>query len=57
VSLTLVSVICLDQLVLKSLVRCLPCHHVFHSACIDQWFLKGRYTCPICVRTYYSPCP
>jgi len=51
------SVICLDQLMPKSPVRCLPCRHVFHSACIDQWFLKGHFTCPICVQTYYNPHP
>ncbi|KAH6591372.1 hypothetical protein BASA50_008726 [Batrachochytrium salamandrivorans] len=42
--------ICLDDFVVGSRVRELPCRHIFHSLCIDPWLLKHNRLCPICKR-------
>ncbi|GJD06519.1 Retinoblastoma-binding-like protein E [Galdieria sulphuraria] len=39
--------ICLEEFGLASLVRRLPCHHVFHSQELERWFAKSSF-CPIC---------
>ncbi|KAK4194274.1 hypothetical protein QBC40DRAFT_320799, partial [Triangularia verruculosa] len=31
----------------ESLVRTLPCRHLFHAEYIVNWFLKQHNTCPI----------
>ncbi|KAK4235641.1 hypothetical protein C8A03DRAFT_17631, partial [Achaetomium macrosporum] len=40
--------ICLEGFRDESLVRALPCHHLFHAECIARWFLQRHDTCPIC---------
>eukprot|EP01067_Filipodium_phascolosomae_P000201 Filipodium_phascolosomae@DN1168_c0_g1_i2.p1 len=40
--------ICFDSYEQGDVVRCLPCHHEFHSACIDKW-LENKSTCPVCM--------
>ncbi|KAL2196957.1 hypothetical protein P885DRAFT_23128, partial [Corynascus similis CBS 632.67] len=44
--------ICLEPFQDQSLVRTLPCHHLFHAECIANWFLKHHDTCPICMAHY-----
>ncbi|KAK9824127.1 hypothetical protein WJX72_007979 [[Myrmecia] bisecta] len=39
--------ICLDELVMGSVLRRLPCGHQFHRTCLDKWLLQ-KATCPIC---------
>lgn len=48
------SVICLETLQDKDLVRDLPCGHIYHSECIEKWHLKQHHTCPVC-KTFYVP--
>ena len=38
--------ICIDEL--SSLVRTLPCGHLFHKNCIDVWILEKHGKCPNC---------
>lgn len=45
--------ICLSELVTGSVVRRLPCMHLFHQKCVDIWF-TSRFTCPICRLSIYS---
>ncbi|ORY51244.1 hypothetical protein BCR33DRAFT_712350 [Rhizoclosmatium globosum] len=42
--------ICIDEFVVGSRARELPCHHQFHTACIDPWLLRHNRLCPICKR-------
>ncbi|KAJ3112010.1 hypothetical protein HDU96_005054 [Phlyctochytrium bullatum] len=42
--------ICIDEFVVGSRVRQLPCKHQFHDSCIDPWLLKHNRLCPICKR-------
>ncbi|KAK4152454.1 hypothetical protein C8A00DRAFT_16240, partial [Chaetomidium leptoderma] len=44
--------ICLELFQDETLVRMLPCHHLFHARCIADWFLKHHDTCPICKAHY-----
>jgi hypothetical protein len=46
------SVICLEGFQDQSLVRQLPCHHLYHAECIASWFRKHHDTCPICMAHY-----
>ena len=39
--------ICLDELKFGTLVKRLPCDHIFHDSCIVPW-LKINSTCPFC---------
>ncbi|KDP25432.1 hypothetical protein JCGZ_20588 [Jatropha curcas] len=39
--------ICLDELLVGSEAKCLPCSHVYHGNCIAEW-LKNSNTCPLC---------
>lgn len=50
--LTPYSVICLESLQDKDMIRNLPCGHIYHSDCIAKWFLKQHDTCPLC-KTHY----
>lgn len=57
---TVCCVVCLDKYEKDTLVRRLPCGHVFHPECIDTWFenrLKYQYqpSCPSC-REFYPIC-
>jgi hypothetical protein len=31
-----------------SLMRKIPCGHVFDIHCLDQWLMSGHITCPLC---------
>ncbi|KAJ3416050.1 hypothetical protein HDV05_003409 [Chytridiales sp. JEL 0842] len=42
--------ICIDEFVIGSRVRELPCLHRFHDVCIDPWLTKHTRLCPICKR-------
>ncbi|PWA03008.1 hypothetical protein BB558_000846 [Smittium angustum] len=39
---------CVDDFVVGSELRKLPCGHKFHSSCVDPWLLKHSALCPIC---------
>ncbi|KXS15841.1 hypothetical protein M427DRAFT_32015 [Gonapodya prolifera JEL478] len=50
--------VCLDPFVPGvSMVRTLPCNHVFHSDCIDRWLLERACVCPICRLDLAPPPP
>ncbi|TPX32292.1 hypothetical protein SmJEL517_g04583 [Synchytrium microbalum] len=40
--------VCLDEFVIGSTIRSLPCSHVFHCTCIDPWLLQHNRLCPVC---------
>ncbi|KAL8923834.1 MAG: hypothetical protein Q9208_004395 [Pyrenodesmia sp. 3 TL-2023] len=41
--------ICLDDFVPQhTIVRSLPCHHIYHPECIDPFLLKNSSLCPVC---------
>ncbi|KAJ3068951.1 hypothetical protein HDU98_007946 [Podochytrium sp. JEL0797] len=42
--------ICIDEFVVGSNARVLPCNHQFHTACVDPWLLGHNRLCPICKR-------
>ncbi|XP_057981218.1 probable E3 ubiquitin-protein ligase ATL45 [Malania oleifera] len=42
-----VCVICLEEFLVGSEVRRMPCSHVFHGDCIVQWLGKSHF-CPLC---------
>jgi hypothetical protein len=44
------SVICLEVIDKKALVRGLQCYHVFHQSCLDGWFGRLHDYCPLCHR-------
>jgi len=52
--LTQLSVICLEVIEGKALVRALRCHHVFHQECLDGWFGRLHDYCPLCHRLIVS---
>lgn len=37
--------ICLEDFTPKSIVRVLPCNHIYHQNCIDQWFVRNQNCC------------
>ena len=41
-------VICLDHFSSHTLLRGLPCRHVFHDKCILTWLLRENHFCPVC---------
>ena len=47
--------ICLSDFFEKSMVRVLPCKHLFHAACIDPWFARST-ACPNCKQPVCEPC-
>ncbi|KAI4147561.1 MAG: hypothetical protein L6R39_003081 [Caloplaca ligustica] len=41
--------ICLDDFIPHTtLVRSLPCHHIYHPECIDPFLLQNSSLCPVC---------
>lgn len=41
--------ICLDDYVSnKTIVRSLPCHHIYHPECIDKFLSRNSSMCPMC---------
>lgn len=41
--------ICLDDFIAHdTIVRSLPCHHIYHPACIDPFLLDNSSLCPVC---------
>lgn len=52
--------ICLDDYVPgKSMVRELPCRHIYHPECIDSFLLETSCLCPVCKKLVLPPgyCP
>ncbi|WEW58320.1 hypothetical protein PRK78_003788 [Emydomyces testavorans] len=52
--------ICLDDYISgESVVRELPCQHVFHPECIDSFLLQNSSLCPVCKTSVFPPgyCP
>ncbi|OJJ47779.1 hypothetical protein ASPZODRAFT_15225 [Penicilliopsis zonata CBS 506.65] len=55
--------ICLDEFTAgESMVRELPCNHIFHSACIDRFLMQRGNFCPLCKKSvlpegYYPHLP
>lgn len=52
--------ICLDDYVMgKSMVRELPCRHIYHPECIDSFLLETSSLCPVCKKLVLPPgyCP
>lgn len=47
--------ICLEDLAAGSVVRDLPCGHLFHSECVDDWFLHRHRNCPTCRQDIFKP--
>lgn len=48
--------ICLDDYVVgTSMVRELPCGHIFHSGCIEVFLIEQSSLCPLCKRSVLSP--
>jgi len=43
--------ICLDEFVIGSPLRELPCGHVFDPLCIDQYLLEQNSLCPLCKKS------
>jgi len=44
--------ICLDDFIPgESIIRELPCHHVFHSECVDTFLRENSSLCPLCKKT------
>jgi hypothetical protein len=44
--------ICLDEFVPgESLVRELPCYHIFHSECVDTFLRENSSLCPLCKKS------
>ena len=44
-------VICLDDFIPgSSIIRELPCHHIFHAKCIDTFLTRSSSLCPLCKR-------
>jgi hypothetical protein len=39
--------VCLADINLTSVIRALPCDHIFHINCIDKW-LRNNASCPVC---------
>ncbi|KNE55146.1 hypothetical protein AMAG_01069 [Allomyces macrogynus ATCC 38327] len=46
--LTTTCAICLEDLAPRTVVRELPCRHVFHPTCIDPWLTTRSAQCPLC---------
>ncbi|KAL3110407.1 hypothetical protein niasHT_018237 [Heterodera trifolii] len=46
--------ICLGEIEPGTMVRPLPCKHIFHDDCIEEWFIGRKFTCPLC-RTEFQP--
>ncbi|KAL3070310.1 hypothetical protein niasHS_016137 [Heterodera schachtii] len=40
--------ICLGEIKPGTMVRPLPCTHIFDDACIEKWIMGGNVTCPLC---------
>lgn len=48
--------ICLDDFVPgTSLVRELPCTHIFHPECVDTFLMRDGSTCPVCKHNVLPP--
>ncbi|BCS18871.1 uncharacterized protein APUU_11699S [Aspergillus puulaauensis] len=51
-------IICLEPILSTSVLRELPCTHLFHQSCVDDWVCNFAPKCPICRSAfYYLRCP
>ncbi|OJI96432.1 hypothetical protein ASPVEDRAFT_145934 [Aspergillus versicolor CBS 583.65] len=45
--------ICLEPILSTSVLRELPCTHLFHQSCVDDWVCNFAPKCPICREAFY----
>ncbi|KAI8322169.1 hypothetical protein GQ54DRAFT_250110, partial [Martensiomyces pterosporus] len=41
-------IVCIDDFVVGSKMRILPCGHNYHIECIDPWLTTKSSLCPLC---------
>ncbi|OJJ62327.1 hypothetical protein ASPSYDRAFT_40977 [Aspergillus sydowii CBS 593.65] len=46
-------IICLEPILSTSVLRELPCTHLFHQSCVDDWVCNFSPKCPICRTAFY----
>ena len=47
--------ICLEEFYPNTIVKQLPCSHIYHIKCIDKWFSLDNYQCPLCKQDISIP--
>ena len=41
----------------QTVIRSLPCHHIYHPTCIDPWLASNSSLCPVCKTPAIPPSP